>query len=1662
MRDLKDAFWSFQLDQTDWMLNPHLQHTVNSIHPGLFKSEITKGILEEEWVKNVAKKATPTRTFGTGDLALTKFARFSAVKALNVLKGGKFPHYFIWIRSVDVAANATNAVAEADKRLKLLWIIVRIKMSRDVIPVGSTMWIPLLYRGEYSQWCERFMNYLKEQTDSESMINSIQNCDQSLPVIAQVSLARNAQNDALERQMCGSEYGEQDRKTVILYEYKTFKAIVGEQLLDTYLCYLQVINDLKMCGYKKDNCELNYRFLNNLQPEWKQYGTLMRQSKNLMDINIDALYNILKQNQGDVNDALGYKKKVVVVTSDPLALVAEEINVSKRKKKVVVSLDSEGSGTDDFSELKKITALLAKAFNRRKFYSKPTNNNLRTSSTSQSANKKQEFVKTDDKKVKKKADEKKRDMSKVKGYNCKKEGHFAKDCKKAKVKDYNYYKIKMLLAKKDSDEQVLFAKDQAWMESSSDSDQEINANMDCQLGNPIREWEWVGVVLQCRGMGEEEWEKGEQLQGKDDTIRKLQTHINIISMLNVKPTIGSSDKQALETKLTQLKDLITSVRIQNDGFKITVLTAENAKLKFESLSKMQSEPIVPEKPKVLAPGMYAISSKYIVPPRRVNRAEPTPLSKKKPMSKSDTRNHSTLPAKRKKAKRVEDHHRNLDKQNHVDFRLNVKLIGFVSNSNIICNACNESLVFANHYNYVVCNLKSVNVKTLTANHNVKTTKKVWKAKVVTVSLSGSPLDDISHCMISLLIINLVTKRLVPRESLGDNADYGFVKLHIVNYTLVAGLCLVLVPHNGHVREGCGKKVDVATTTSSLKSVCRLIRMMSPFTIFSIKPLTSSSLGQFDNLLHLPVNTIRPINTVDSKSIVTYSRPLSNAFKRGHSQVIRPYNKYSAYKKTIFNKWVNTVRVKDTTARERAIVIEYMGREANANSQQKEYKEKRVIDSGYSRHTTGNKCYLSDDEDYDGGFVSFRDGKGRISGKGKIKTGTLDFDDVYFDKELKYNLFNVSQMRDKKNNVLFTDIECLVLSSNFKLLDESQVLLRVPRKDNIYSVDLKSVVPTRGLTCLFAKATIDESNLWNKRLRHINYKTMNKLNSVAKRKNKKLIEAAKTILVDSKLPTTFWAEAVNTACYVLNRALVIKPHNKTPYELIRGRPLLIDFMKPFGCPVSILNTRDSLGKFDRKADEGFFFVRYSVISKAMRVFNKRTKIVEETLNIKFLENAPNVKGNGPCCLFDIGSLTISMNYEPGAARKQTNGIAGTKDNIVAGQAEKKKEPEQEYILIPIYTTDLLIFQGPKDSAVDAGKKATNVDESRVSDNDVEEEVDMNNVVSSYTIPDAPLNKFLKDHPKDQSTKWMSRVLFYIERWKMRYIIDFVVYQMDVNSAFLYVKIEDEVYVCQPPGFEDPNFHEKVYKLEKALYGLHQAPRVWYKTLSTYLMDNGFHRGQIDKTLFIQRHKDDILLVQVYVDDIIFGSTKKELGTEFEKLMHDKSMIRSLMYLTASKPDITFAVCACTRFQVTPKTSHLYDVKRIFRYLKGQPKLGLWYLRDSPFDLEAYFDSDYAGASLDRKSTIRVIPTIYTSCIKQFWTSAKVKTVNDDVRLQALVYGKNVIVNEASMRRDLRLDDAEGTACPPNDAIFKGLARTRRGKEASLPLFPNVSLLVPILW
>ncbi|GJU71459.1 ribonuclease H-like domain-containing protein [Tanacetum coccineum] len=241
-----------------------------------------------------------------------------------------------------------------------------------------------------------------------------------------------------------------------------------------------------------------------------------------------------------------------------------------------------------------------------------------------------------------------------------------------------------------------------------------------------------------------------------------------------------------------------------------------------------------------------------------------------------------------------------------------------------------------------------------------------------------------------------------------------------------------------------------------------------------------------------VNTARPINTAFPRPTVNCARPATNVFNGAHSHVKRPFNKFTTNKNSNFNEKVNTVKGHVTTVGLKAVVSDNKGTEANVvkasacwGNPQQELKDKGVIDSGCSRHMTGNISYLTDYEEIDGGFVAFGGSTkgGKITGRGKIRTGKLDTEDVYFIKELKFNLFSVSQMCDKKNSVVFTDTECVVLSLDFKLTDESHVFLIVPRKDNMYSIDLKNVVPQGGLTCLFAKATLDESNLWHRRLGH---------------------------------------------------------------------------------------------------------------------------------------------------------------------------------------------------------------------------------------------------------------------------------------------------------------------------------------------------------------------------------------------------------------------------------------------------------------------------------------------------------------------------------------------------------------------------------------------------
>nr|GEW37287.1 ribonuclease H-like domain-containing protein [Tanacetum cinerariifolium] len=587
----------------------------------------------------------------------------------------------------------------------------------------------------------------------------------------------------------------------------------------------------------------------------------------------------------------------------------------------------------------------------------------------------------------------------------------------------------------------------------------------------------------------------------------------------------------------------------------------------------------------------------------------------------------------------------------------------------------------------------------------------------------------------------------------------------------------------------------------------------------------------------------------------------------------------------------------------------------------------------------NISYLSDFEEINRGYVAFGGNPkgGKITSKGKISTGKLDFDDIYFVKELKFNLFSISQMCDKKNNVLFTDTECVVLSSDFKMPDENHVLLRVPRENNMYNIDLKNIVPLGDLTCLFAKATLDESNLWHRRLGHINFKTMNKLvkgnlvrglpskvfennhTCVACKKGKQHRASYKTkpvssvsqplqkLHIDLFRPT--FVKSLNKKSYCLvvtddySRVLVTKPHNKTPYELLLGRIPSIGFMRPFRCPVTILNTLYPLEKFDRKADEGFLNTdadaTFNVKEPEYEVYvssvsSDKTKKHDE-------KTKREAKGKSPVDL-STGVRNFSEEFEDFSSNS-TNGVnaASAPINVV--------EPNSTNSTNSFNAVGSSI--NVVSSTFEIGGKSLFVDPSQYPDDPNMPALE--DITYSDDEEDVEEPKRVHQALKDPS--WIEAIQEELLQFKMQKVweegIDYeevftpvarikairlflayasfmgcMVYQMDVKSAFLYGTIEEEVYVCQPPRFEDPDHLDKVYKVIKALYGLHQALRAWYETLANYLLENGFQIGKIDQTLFIKKQKRNILLVQAYVDYIIFGSTNKELCKAFEKLMKEK--------------------------------------------------------------------------------------------------------------------------------------------------------------------------------
>nr|GEW62186.1 hypothetical protein [Tanacetum cinerariifolium] len=900
----------------------------------------------------------------------------------------------------------------------------------------------------------------------------------------------------------------------------------------------------------------------------------------------------------------------------------------------------------------------------------------------------------------------------------------------------------------------------------------------------------------------------------------------------------------------------------------------------------------------------------------------------------------------------------------------------------------------------------------------------------------------------------------------------------------------------------------------------------------------------------PINTARPVNTAHPKTTVYSARPMSHFSKSAQSTVKRPYQQKTTLTNKSFSQKVNAAKGKFYTARPKAVNTTRPKAVNTARPSlavvnvvrghpQKVQEDQGYVDSGCSRHMTKNMSYLSEFKEFNIGYVTFRGGVngGRITGKRTIKTGKLDFEDVYFIKELQFNLLTV--------------------------------LLKVPSKNNMYSVDIKNIVPKESLTCLVANATLDESMLWHRRLGHVNFKIINKLvkenlmrglptkcfendqtcvaclkekqhkasckskiqnsisqplfmlhmdlfgptfvsslmhkkyglvvtddysrytwvlflktkdetigilkkfiteienlvdkkvkvtrcdngtefknsvmndfcamkgikrefsvartpqqNGVAERRNRTLIEAARTMLADFKLPTTFWAQAVNIACYVQNRVFW--------------------------------------------------------------VYNIRTRKVKENFDIRFLEDKPIIAGDGPRWLFDIDTLTKSMIYVPVVAGKNSNDFAGINDSIGAGQSSMETGSTQDYIFMPLWKDGSLLFNSSLKISDDARKKHDEVSnkESGASNvinsvfeklnteypddpkmpgletiktyDDSEEETDFTNLESSINVSHTPTIRIHKNHPLKQVTRslntsiqtksklkpineqgfisavyerkthkdldtclfacflsqieptrvakalsnpaWVEAMQEELLQFKLQKgctqeegidydeffasvarieairlfltyasFMGFMRYQMDMKSDFLYGRIKKEVYVYQPLGFEDPDHPNKVYKVVKVFYGLHQALRAWE-----------------EDGIFISQDK--------YVVEVL----------------------RKFNFLDVKSAS-------------TPvKQSNMVGCGEMIQY---NLTTGLYALTKNP--------------------------TIYVSLIEQFWQTATIRTVdNGEQEITVTVDGKEFTVTEASVRRHLQLADAYGISVLPNTKIFDQLSLMGGFSGEHIPLFPSM--------
>ncbi|XP_073271383.1 uncharacterized protein [Primulina huaijiensis] len=635
-----------------------------------------------------------------------------------------------------------------------------------------------------------------------------------------------------------------------------------------------------------------------------------------------------------------------------------------------------------------------------------------------------------------------------------------------------------------------------------------------------------------------------------------------------------------------------------------------------------------------------------------------------------------------------------------------------------------------------------------------------------------------------------------------------------------------------------------------------------------------------------------------------------------------------------------------------------------------------FDSGSSRHMTGSREYLIDYVEQKCGRVTYGGGaKGKIVGKGTLNVeGLPKLHNVLHVEGLNSNLISISQLCDDNLHVKFDKHTC-------EVFDETNMCIMTGTRssDNCYQIGEER-------SCKHAQIT--ELDLWHQKLGHANFKTL---------KNLSKYDAVR----DLKKKT-----AEDDVEDLLEIPIILENADVAPDVATSGTT----------CDTEVTKSQEDAHSDDEAVDDG------SCIPSKIQKNHPASQIIggmHEEVRTRKKDKVDYRKMVGLVCMSTIYSKVRFSCFVSQLEPKNVDDAL--KDEFWINAMHDELE---EFVRNDVWT-----LVPPPDHGNIIGTKWIFKNKTDESGNIIRNKARL--VAQGYTqVEGVDFDETFAPVARIESIRLLLAIACFMK---------IKLFQMDVKSAFLNGILCEEVYVRQPKGFEDPHNLDHVYKLKKALYGLKQAPRAWYGRLTEYLLEIGFKRGEVDKTLFIQKSKGEILICQIYVDDIIFGSSSQKHANDFvecmsstfemsmvgelsyflglqikqlhdgiflcqskyaknlikkfanentkhmktpmgsnEKLSKDdaaenadntlyRSIIGSLLYLTASRPDLMFSVCLCARYQSNPKISHLKAVKRILRYIAGTIELGLWYTRETNSNLVGFSDADWAGDLDDRKST-----------------------------------------------------------------------------------------------